>query len=267
MHWVLQSNLYGEKSFADLVDQLERQQVPHTLVKLVPFDHIIVPDVDIDGPVFVCGSTSLGKVAEKKGWKPGYFDENLNMETVTSHYGDEMLNFNMVVSKLKDVKYRWDRFFIRPVSDKKQFAGTVMDWEEFSTWQQQIIELDGTSSWTSLTGDDEILVAPVVDILQEYRFFVVDGNIVTGSLYKRGTQVFYSSDVDQPVIDYAQKMVNVWEPNRAFCLDVAVTAGGYRVIEINALNSSGFYECDMGKFVQAINDMEYKDYSCNSILI
>lgn len=258
MHWILQSNLYGtEDGFVRLVEALVRQKVDHTLVDLVPFSHELNPDIDIDDNVFVCGSTSLGEVAKEKGWVPGYFDNNLNMETVTSNYGSEMLNCDMSVSTLKDVPHRMNRFFIRPCSDKKQFAGQVMDWVEFEKWQQKIIELDGTSSWTSLKGDDEVMIAPVVDILTEYRFFVVDGKVITGSMYKRGNQVLYSDRVDEEVYEYAQRRVNQWQPDRAFCLDVAVTERGFKVIEINSINSAGFYDCNMGLFVNAISNMEF----------
>lgn len=257
MFWVVQDNLYDEKSFVLLLDQLERQNVQFELVKLIPFDHVLQPDVNPTDNVFVCGSTSLGNVAKSKGWTPGYFDNNLNMEIVTEKYGDQMLNSDMIVSKFKDVSPEWDRFFIRPCSDKKEFAGQVMNKGEFSNWQEKIIVLDGTSSWTSLTGDDDVMIAPVVHIFSEYRFFVVDGKVITGSLYKQGNRVYYSNQVDKEVYDYAQSMVGVWQPDRAFCLDVAVTEKGYSVIEINSINSAGFYECDMGKFVNAINEMKF----------
>jgi hypothetical protein len=84
------------------------------------------------------------------------------------------------------------------------------------------------------------LLAPLTEIFSEYRFLVVDGEVVTGSQYK-----------------YAQSMVDLWNPNRAFAIDIALTKNGYKVIEINSINSAGFYHCDIGKFVNAINNMKY----------
>jgi hypothetical protein len=40
-------------------------------------------------------------------------------------------------------------------------------------------------------------------------------------------------------------------------LDIADTDEGPKVIEINAINSSGFYACDMGKYIDAINSMKF----------
>ena len=40
-------------------------------------------------------------------------------------------------------------------------------------------------------------------------------------------------------------------------MDVADTADGIRVIELNTLNSSGFYKIDLNKLILTIENMEY----------
>lgn len=260
MHWILQNNLYDEHAFKQLLVQLDRQDTTYDIVKVIPFSHELQGEVtDTDDNIFVCGATSLGNISKEKGWVPGYFDDNLNMEIVHSQYKDEMLNDEMIVSKFRDVNppSSWKEFFVRPCSDKKEFAGYVTTRYEFSDWQQKVIDLEGNSSYTSLSSDDDVIIAPVKHINAEYRFFVVDGKVVTGSLYKQGSRVFYSDHVDACVTEYAQKMVDMWQPNRAFCLDVADVDSKYKVIEINAINSAGFYALNMGKFVNAINSMEF----------
>ncbi|MCW7540445.1 ATP-grasp domain-containing protein [Aquabacterium sp. A7-Y] len=52
---------------------------------------------------------------------------------------------------------------------------------------------------------------------------------------------------------FAQHWADTWCSNPAFWLEVADTPNGLKLLEINAINSSGFYACDMGKFVNAIN--------------
>jgi hypothetical protein len=253
MFWVLQRNLFNEQAFQSLQDQLVVQQVPHAVVTLRPFIHHIEPDIDIEGPVFVCGSTGLRRVARRKGWTPGYFDDNLDYRLLLEHYGDLMLNDDAHVSTLRAARFDRDTAFIRPVSDDKQFAGQLMSQTEFAEWRQRVLALERESAYTTLTGDDMIVVAGPKTLYAEYRFYVVDGQVVTGSLYKRGNHVHYDSHVDDHVTAFAQACTERWQPNRAFCLDVADTPDGLRVLEINAINSSGFYACDMGKFVHAIN--------------
>ncbi len=255
MFWILQKNLFNEQAFQSLQDQLVVQQTPHAVVHLRPFIHQIEPDIEVTGPVFVCGSTGLRKVARRKGWRPGYFDDNLDYRLLMQHYGSRMLNHDAHVARLRDVRMAVEHSFVRPVSDDKQFAGQVMSRAEFTDWQARLVALEGQSTYTTLTGNDLIVTASPKCIHAEYRFYVVDGQVVTGSLYKRGDRVHYDAHVDEHAQAYAQACADTWSPNRAFCLDIADTPDGLKVLEINAINSSGFYACDMGKFVNAINTM------------
>lgn len=255
MFWVLQKNLFNERAFQSLQDQLVVQDTPHAVVQLRPFVHEIEPDVEIDGPVFVCGSTGLRHVARRKGWQPGYFDDNLDYRLLLRHYGARMLNEDARVMPLRDAAVTEDVAFVRPVGDDKQFSGQVMAKAEFAEWRSRVVALEGESTYTTLGADDLVVIARAKPVFAEYRFYVVDGRVVTGSLYKRGDRVHYDSHVDGRVTDFAQSCADAWCPNRAFCLDVADTPDGLKVLEINAINSSGFYACDMGRFVNAINNL------------
>jgi hypothetical protein len=98
------------------------------------------------------------------------------------------------------------------------------------------------------------------EIYAEFRFYVVDGKVITGSMYKHSNKVYYVNVTefsDPELWKIAQERVDQWCPNRAFALDIAMTENEYEVIEINAINSAGFYACDMGKFINAINTMEF----------
>lgn len=256
MYWILQRNLFNEQAFQSLQDQLVVQQTPHAVVHLRPFIHEIEPNIDVQGPVFVCGSTGMRQVARRKGWKPGYFDDNLDYRLLLKYYGKRMLNHDAQIAPMNEARMTGSVAFVRPVSDDKQFAGQLMTNTEFAEWQQRVIALDGDSTYTTLTGNDLIVMASPKAMYAEYRFYVVDGRVITGSLYKRGDRVYYDAQVDKRVLDFVQECADTWCPNRAFCLDVAETPDGLKVLEINAINSSGFYACDMGKFVHAINGLQ-----------
>jgi hypothetical protein len=47
-----------------------------------------------------------------------------------------------------------------------------------------------------------------------------------------------------------------WQPQRAFVLDVAETADGPKIVEINTLNSAGFYAADIQRIVLALEELE-----------
>jgi hypothetical protein len=80
------------------------------------------------------------------------------------------------------------------------------------------------------------------------------GKIITGSQYRVGSRVFSTECHERDVIEYAQRMVDLWSPDVGFVMDVALTPEGFKVIEINCLNASGFYACDMGKVVNALEE-------------
>ena len=172
------------------------------------------------------------------------------------NYKDQMLNANVQITQFKDADPDLDEFFTRPCLDDKSFSGMVTTKKEFKEWQTKVVELNVQDSFSSIKSTDEIIIAPLTEIYSEYRFYVVNGKIITGSRYKLGNQVLSSSEVDEGISQYAQEMVDIWQPNKAFVIDIADTPNGLKVIEINSINSSGFYKCDMGKFVYAINNMK-----------
>ncbi len=253
MHWILQANLINPDTLAELVGALQSRGTAHSLVRLVPvFNLLDGPAPAPRGPVFVYGSTGLGRVARAEGWRPGYFDQGLDYELLLERYGERALNAGAVCTTLADMPRRFERFFVRPVLDTKSFAGTVMTWDEFEAFRLGVSRLCEDRDVT-LRLSDRIAAAPLTEIAAEYRFFVIAGRVVTGSRYKRGDRVASSTEVPPDVSRFAQECVNRWAPNEAFTLDVAETPSGPRVIELNSANSAGFYACDVGAVVDAVN--------------
>ena len=277
MFWVMQRDLYGEVGYRSLCNTLERFAIPHAFIKVVPTtskllpgdfdtfawkdkDIMLAPDAVIDesGHVMVCGATTMIKAAKARGWTPGAFsNEDFRYESWLEHYGDNLLNPDSVVSRYADMKPSWEAFFIRPCEDTKSFSGRVMTKAEFAEWQHNVVVLGEQACFATVTPDTMVMASSLKDIFREYRFFVVDGVIVTGSQYKLGDRVIHDTNIDPDIWAYAQKMVDTWSPDRAFCLDIALTDLGPKVIEINCINSAGFYACDVAKWVMAIEDMKF----------
>ena len=97
-----------------------------------------------------------------------------------------------------------------------------------------------------------VQVAPLTKIYAEYRYWIVDGKIVTKSMYKMGTRVIYSDQVNEAVDAYVQECVDIWQPLRAFVIDVCETPNGFRIVEINTMNAAGFYCADVAKLMFAL---------------
>jgi hypothetical protein len=256
MHWVVQQNLINPLTLAELLQHLSKRNIEYTLVTLAPLINVLSPDVDVQAPnIFTYGSTGLGPVSREKGWAPGYYDDNLDYRHYLQHYGTDLLNHDAIIAPLGQLEKQWDQFFLRPISDGKSFAGEVMDWEYLTDWREKVKEVENDVGVT-LTVSDLVAMAPCKEIYAEYRFFVIDGKIVTGSRYKVGDRVQSSSrDVSDEVVQYARAQVSRWQPNCAFAIDIAQTSEGLKVIELNSANSAGFYACDIGAIVEAVERM------------
>ncbi len=187
---------------------------------------------------------------QKKRWHPGVFvNENFTYPKLIKHYGDNLLNKECNITTLENVLPKYNEFFIKPCKDSKVFSGQRMTWVEFKEWRERILEL----GWEgSVKGSTCVVQAPVKEIYREYRFFIVNGKVVTGSQYRVGMRVFSTECHEKDVIEYAQRMVDLWSPDVGFVIDIALTPEGFKVIEINCLNASGFYACDMSKVVFAL---------------
>lgn len=263
MFWVLQKDFFNAQAFGRLQAELFEQRTPHAVVDLrmrpqLPLAIETVPQLDLDGPVFVCGSSSLGRAARAKGWTPGCFDDGLEYGRLLEHYAARLLNADARIVALQEARW-WpgrERLFVRPADDGKAFTGQVMQREDFEGWRSKVLALQRSGAWHALGGEDLVAIASPKEIHAEYRFHVVAGEVVTGSLYRRGRQACLSAQVDARVYAYAQACADAWCPSPAFCLDIADTPQGLRVLELNSINSSAFYACDMSRLVRAVNALD-----------
>lgn len=144
---------------------------------------------------------------------------------------------------MQDLALETDQF-VRPVEDNKAFTGRVFQADTFQEWKNNNPNLLGIQA----------IACPVKKIYREYRLFFVGERCVTGSLYMQAGQPMVSPDVDPEAVDYAQVITSKWRPAAAFVVDIGLTESGYRVIEFNNINSSGFYASNVDRLVAAISD-------------
>jgi len=251
MHWIIQNNLYSEKGFYKLINALIDNQITFSIVKVIPFVGEIIPDIRIDEKVFLCGGTSMCKL---KNEHPNYlyFDKNMRQDIHMEMYKHHMLNYDSTICKFKDLEPSLYQFFMRPVLDNKSFTGRVFDREEFSQWRIKIVELEEQTSKATVRPDDLIVCSSVKEIYSEARFFIVNNEIVSCSMYREFGVVKYSYNVDVRYKDFVKQMIDIWVPNEAFVMDIADTNEGLKIVELNAINSAGFYDIDLNAFVYAI---------------
>jgi len=251
LHWIIQDSPYREEGHYKLKSFLERMDIPHTEIKVVPFSHELIPEPDCGPHAIVMGSTTLARVAESRDWSPGVFtNDDFDYRSYMEHYGDYMMNNEAIICEFGNVKSPWDRFFFRPCSDSKSFAGTIMMAGDVDAWADSVKSIE-QENYTTIDSKTPVVVAPLKEIYKEYRFFVVDGRVITGSMYKIGDKVVYKTELDESD-KFAQVIANIWSPDEAFVLDIALTPDGFKVLEVNCFNSAGYYAIDIQKLVDAV---------------
>src|SRR5208283_6070510 len=129
-------------------------------------------------------------------------NDNFHYNKWKEHWGDNLLNSEAVVGQLGTIQPIWDKLFIRPCKDTKAFTGLVLRKGDFECWRHDQLTSGRDPQW--LSAETEVVASPYQELLAEYRFFVVDGKIITSSMYKLGLRVVYDEYVNPSVTDFCE---------------------------------------------------------------
>lgn len=253
---LLQKDVFGEHHYAKLVDALERLSLSFLPIFIKPGTRELLGEdgepvkVDTDN-VFCWGSVRLAHIAGDYGWSPGsFFNDAHDYRVYAERYGREMLNADSRIIRFSEsFEPPSPIFFARPCGDTKAFTGQCFmksSWDEFVKFHLE------NGKRPTLNEDTAVQVAPRRDIHREFRTWVVKGKVVTASQYKRGTAVVHEHCSEPEVLEYAQRMADVYCPAEAFVLDVCMTEDGMRIVEVNCINCAGFYCADLQKLLAAV---------------
>ena len=252
MYYIIQENTFREENYDILVETLERYELPYEIVKVRPFLEDFEFETDRKD-IFCFGSVKMSRLATKYGWYPGsLLNENHDYRVYSKYYKENLLNYDSVIQKFGD-DINLDIFFARPCEDTKTFTGKVFTKEQWIEFKENFIK---SGQESSLTNDTEIQVSSVKDVTKEFRFWIVDGEVITGSLYRNGYWVNYSNIVDDGALEFCKEMVKIYQLADAFVMDICEVIINeeieYKIIECGCINSAGFYKANMPKLIEAI---------------
>lgn len=254
MKFLIQQNLMNKEQLVNVKEAV--QSYPHQFIELIPFSREITSNEELIGTDYIpYGSTLLTTLALDKKWKGLYFDlENFNMRSAFRERSD-MLNDGLVISVYEAEKYLrlQDRdIFVRPDLDLKHFSGQVMNSIECADWFKDAMLFLPESGTYAMSPEMLVIIAEPKNILAEWRWFIVNGEIIDGSMYQNRCQLVKVHETDKHVIKEAQKFADGWLPNMNCVMDLALTEHGLKVIEFNCINSSGFYNHDVNKIFKSL---------------
>ncbi len=258
--WIIQQNIIGTGDHDNLIKSITHVGDRFHELRLVPFVHEAAgPIPAIQGPCIVYGSSGLLDFARRQGWSPAGWDgPGFDATILIERLGRLALNAEARECSLREAvriahENGWGRIFIRPVSETKAFAGQVLALSELESWTASWL-LDAEMAAASL----RVIVAPARRLGREWRFFVVAGQIVSVSQYAYAGRCNIMAGAPDNVIKFASDILKLYQPSPAFVQDVAEVLdgeAGLHIVELNSVNSSGFYNCNVPAIVAALSDL------------
>jgi hypothetical protein len=148
-----------------------------------------------------------------------------------------------------------DSVFVRPDSGFKSFTG-------FSTTIDKIdYELSSQKQLNNPDAREMCLIAKSKPILGEFRFVICDGEVITGSQYRWDNKLDIRIDVRHDCWTFAETVAKQeWQLDDCYVVDVFLSEDGPKIGEFNSFSSSGLYNCDTDKIVEAVNRVAAKEF-------
>lgn len=251
MHYIIQNNVFKEHNYNIILESLERLGLSYEVVEYIDGKFDFKTDRK---DVFPFGSIKLAYLSTEKSWYPGsFYGGNHDFSIYSQYYKDNLLNYDCNIQMLKE-EITWlpnEMKFIRPCKDSKIITGAVFTKIK---WEDKLIQLENNPFFTKDKFNDLIQIGPVKKIYKEARIWIVDGKIVTSSYYRYGDNVQWVENVEQEGLEFAQSMVDLYQVADAFVMDICLTPYGWKIVEINCINCSGFYKGDMQKVLIALEN-------------
>ena len=255
MFYVIQENVFREENYNKIFDVMKRLKLPYEILRFDQngeFNKLMNRRKD----VFVFGSVRAARLATQKEWTPGsFYGKNHDFEIYKDYYKKNLLNYDSLLKDIAD-PIVWEPNevkFIRPSKDSKVFNGKLYSKIKWEDTVQMVKE-----KYLGVMPPVTIQVTTPKKIYKEARIWIVDGKVVTSSYYKFGDNVVWTEYVEPEGLEFAQRMANLYKVAKAFVMDICLTPDGWKIVEINCVNCSGFYRGDLQKLVMALEDL-YND--------
>lgn len=252
--WIVQNNLPGSKSAESLRRVCLDLRLPFYEVGVTARSQ--VPPAMPAAPwpfVLHGGTTFILHALASENWRRGlFFDpDKFKHEAYAVHYGLRLLNAGAKLTRWSELlREEWGKdesAFVKPNDDLKQFTGAVL-----SMAQLRKMDLDLKRIGVPIDAETKVVVADAVEVDGEWRLFLVDGHVVSGSMYRPTGEPSLPAEV----VSFAEEAAQVWSPAPVFVMDVARCEATWKIVECNCFNGSGFYLADVARIVAEVSKFQ-----------
>jgi len=253
MNWIIQDSMTWaalQNNCNPLITALQKLNKKFHTCGVIPFDNVItgIENIDLSKSTMFYGGTLLPILAKKLNTNLEIFwEDEWFYPAIWAANRNDMLNQEITERTIGDLKTNWifEPTFIKS-KEVKELTGMVLEGEDKDWWLKE---------YSDLTSDVEICCSPAQNIEKEWRFWIIDGNIVTGSQYKRNGCLAIKSPIENSVFNKAIELSNSWLSNPNIVMDIAEMRNGtFKVVEFNSIHSSGFYNANVENFINAMEN-------------
>ena len=253
MKLLLQKNIWQEHAYDRFIASLDNAGIEFLEVGVIPFTENFPERVDFE-PDAIFGSGRFVNICRAKGY-PTFpsFDpiEDFYPRYEWVNYCGQQCRYDQLPDVISQALRLQGAQFVKPFTEKF-FTGMVIESEE------DLEKIQLASSFLEDEGAEMVRVSPAVNLGEEVRFFILNGQIISGSVYKdRGIAKQYRVDENHPSWAAAKEIIRKHgEITFGFVMDLGLVNGEeWRIVELNNLNSSGLYQIDTDAFVNALKQL------------
>jgi hypothetical protein len=253
MYYLIQSNIYSDPEHHKVFDVLEELGFAYEAYELLPGTETIIPQTDRKD-IFVYGSVKLARLAKANtGWYPGsFYGGNHTFEIHAPHYKEYLLNYIKHVFPFTE-KISWlpgETKFIKPYQDAKVFTGKVFTQTKWNDFVQESL----LNPRTPMLHADTLVQASVPQpITKEARVWIVGGRVIASTYYRYHGDIPFEQQLPPEAVEFVQQMISLFNVAAAFVMDIGYTGNEWKIIEINCINSAGFYNLNSRSLFRALD--------------
>lgn len=203
-------------------------------------------------------------------WSPGVFAHvpSLHCSHYYTHLGKYLLGDQYTMLPFGELsrcrKTLFDqygdegRIFVRPDSPLKLFSGQLASWQEFDRDLEYL-------AFYEFPRESLVVVTRPQSIQREWRFVIVDQQVVSGSLYREnGETSLRPCESSEAQCMAAEVAMSFASRDRAWVADICeTTSGDFRLLEIGAFSFCDLYACDKVEVLAAVSRAAWDIWSAN----
>jgi len=251
MYYIIQKNIFKDPRYDEIFRVLEKHQIEFEQVAFESNSNELKINTKRTD-LFVYGSVKLAKVTSNFNWSPGsFYGGNHEFQKYSKGYGKNTINYGSYICNFAD-NIKWlnnSELFIKPSIDAKVFTGKIFNESE---WNDFVYESLNNSKDQRISKDTAIQVSESYSIIKEARIWIIGKKVITSSYYKFHGDIEFEDSVAPKGLEFAQRMANLFNVADAYVMDIALTDYGWKIVEINCINSAGFYKGNVEKIILAL---------------